>query len=204
MGRKKRRNLSAPGERFLMLSDNLLTHPVWIEQQPAARVIFIDICKRHNGRNNGAIGYGCAAAAKAANLSPATANLRLNELQKSGLLKLRKNGTFNTENSQRQTRVWEITIYPAGGRRPSINWSLGERRITVEHWLLSSAAYVALSNPAKCTLFELMRRYNGNNNGDVLFGGKDGCYIGLSRDRTERALNELDGAGFPLARMIRR
>jgi hypothetical protein len=53
-----------------------------------------------------------------------------------------------------------------------------------------------LSNAAKCTVFELMRRYDGNNNGAISFGGKDGGYIVLSRDRTERALTELENAGF--------
>jgi len=179
-----------------MIPAALLTHSVWIEQQPAARVIFIDVCKRHNGRNNGEIGYGVAAGAKAANVSPATANRRLNELQEGGLLKLRREGSFNIKDRQKQTREWEITIYPVAGRPPSINLASGGRRIKVEHWLLNSAAYSALSNPAKCTLFELMRRHDGNNNGDISFGGKDGCYIGLGRDRTERALTELEGAGF--------
>src|SRR5712691_7064743 len=47
--RNKRANFSAPGERFLMIRAALLTHSVWIEQQPAARVIFIDVCKRTTG-----------------------------------------------------------------------------------------------------------------------------------------------------------
>jgi len=177
--RKKRANLSAPGERFLMLPDNLLTHGEWIQLDPAARVIFIDVCKRHNGNNNGAIGYGCAAGAKAANVSPATANRKLKELRKSRLLKLRREGAFNIKDRQKQTREWEITIYPVAGRPPSINLAFGERRIKVEHWLLESVAYIALSKPAKCTFIELMRRFDGNNNGAISFGGKDGGYIGF-------------------------
>src|SRR6266851_1345359 len=183
--RKKRANLSAPGERFLMLPDNLLTHGEWIQLDPAARVIFIDVCKRHNGNNNGAIGYGCAAGAKAANVSPATANRKLKELRKSRLLKLRREGAFNIKDRQKQTREWEITIYPVAGRPPSINLVFGERRIKVEHWLLESAAFI-----------ELMRRFDRNNNGAISFGGKDGGYIGFGRDRTERTLTELEDAGF--------
>src|SRR5260370_18613063 len=79
---------------------------------------------------------------------------------------------------------------------PSINLAFGERRIKVEHWLLESAAYIALSSPAKCTFIELMRRVDRNNNGAISFGGKDGGYIGFSRDRTERTLTELEDAGF--------
>jgi hypothetical protein len=194
--RKKLVNFSKRGERFLMIPNNLLTHPKWIQHDTSTRVIFIDVCKRYNGTNNGTIGYGCAAGAKAANVSPATANRKLNELWRSGLLKLRKEGAFHIKDRQRQTREWEIAIYAVAGRRPSINWSLGERRIKVEHWLLESLAFIALSNPAKCIFLEMMRRFDGNNNGAILYGGKDGGYIGLSRDVTERALSELKTAGF--------
>jgi hypothetical protein len=131
-GRKKGVSLSAPGDRFLMIPAGLLTHSEWTQLDPAARVIFIDVCKRHNGRNNGAIGYGCAAGAKAANASAATANRRLNELRKSGLLRLRREGALNIKDRQNQTREWEITIYAVARRRPSINWPLGERRIKIE------------------------------------------------------------------------
>ena len=179
-----------------MIPDGLLTHAEWVRLPPAARAIFIDICKRHNGRNNGEIGYGCAAAAKAANVSIPTASRRLKELKDSPLLKLCKASTFKTRGHQNQTQEWEITIYPVGSRRHSINLSLSERRIKIEHWLLNSLAYVRLSSAAKCTLFELMRRHDSNNNGDISFGGKDGSYIGLSRDVTERALTELEQVGF--------
>jgi hypothetical protein len=195
-GRKTRVSLSAPGERFILIPASLLTRSEWIQQDPAARVIFIDVCKRHNGSNNDAIGYGSAAGAKAANVSASTANRRLNELRKGGLLKLRREGAFNIKDREKQTREWEITIFPVVGRGPSINCQFGERRIKFEHWLLNSAAYIALSNSAKCTFFELMRRFDGNNNGTISFGGKDGGYIGLNRDQTERALTELEGARF--------
>jgi hypothetical protein len=179
--------LSAPEERFILIPVTLLTRSEWIQQDPAARVIFVDVCRRNNGSNNGQIGYGCAAGAKAANVSASTANRRLNELRIGSLLKLRREGSFNIKDREKQTREWEITIYPVVGRGPSINCQLGERRIKIEHWLLNSAAYIALSNSAKCTFFELMRRYDGNNNGAISFGGKDGGYIGLSRDQTDRA-----------------
>jgi hypothetical protein len=42
----------------------------WSQLPPAARVIFIDLCKRHNGKNNVATGYGCRDGARAANISP--------------------------------------------------------------------------------------------------------------------------------------
>jgi hypothetical protein len=41
-----------------------------------------------------------------------------------------------------------------------------------------------------------MRRFDGGNNGTLLFGGADGAQIQLSRDATERALAELEALGF--------
>jgi hypothetical protein len=66
----------------------------------------------------------------------------------------------------------------------------------IQHWLLNSAAYMGLSNQAKCILVELMRRYNGGNNGNISFGGSSGAHAGFSADVTERALTELQHAGF--------
>jgi hypothetical protein len=195
-GRKKRSKRAAPKEPYVLVPAGLLTHQEWVQLDPAARVIFIDVCTRHNGRNNGAIGYGCAAGAKAANVSPSTANRRLNQLRKSGLLKLRKGGIFNIKDCEKQSREWEITIFAVAGRSPSINWLFGERKIKVEHWWLECDRYIALPNAAKCTLLELMRRFDGNNNGAISFGGKDGGHIGLSRDLTERAPTAPAAGGF--------
>jgi hypothetical protein len=41
-----------------------------------------------------------------------------------------------------------------------------------------------------------MRRYDGNNNGIIGFGGQDGAHAKLSRDVTERALTEIECARF--------
>ena len=62
-----------PRERFVMLPTDLLVHSDWTHRPAAARVIFVDMCKiHHHGSehglsNNGQIGYGCAAGAKATN-----------------------------------------------------------------------------------------------------------------------------------------
>jgi hypothetical protein len=66
----------------------------------------------------------------------------------------------------------------------------------IQHWLLNSAAYKGLSNQAECILVELMRRYDGGNNGNIGFGGSSGAHAGFSADVTERALTELQRAGL--------
>ena len=192
-GRQKR------AERFIMIFRALLVNPARTHRRPAARVIFIDMCKLHHHgserrpSNNGQIGYGGAAGAMAANVSVATAYRMLEELRTSGLIKLRKKGVFRVKAGEGRATEWEITIYPMAGR-PPIAWS--GARLHIEHWLLNSAAYKGLSNQAKCILVELMRRYDGDNNGNISFGGWSGAHAGFSADVTERALTELHRAGF--------
>jgi hypothetical protein len=184
---------------FIMLPRALLVDSVWTNLPATARVIFLDMCKihRHGGArgpgNNGYVGYGCAAGARAANISVATAHRMLSLIRKSDLVKLRKEGSFKVKAGEGRTREWEITIYPIDSR-PPIAWS--ESRLHIEHWLLASAGYKGLSNSAKCILIELMRRYDGGNNGYISFGGPSGAHAGFSNDVTERALTELQRAGF--------
>jgi hypothetical protein len=161
--------------------------------------MFLDMCMihRHGGghgpNNNGQIGYGCAAGAKAANASAATAHRMLSRVRESGLIKLWKEGSFGIKVGKRRTREWEITIYPVDGV-PPVSWA--ERRLHIEHRILKCNAYKGLSNSAKCILIELMRRYDGGNNGCIAFGGSSGAHAGFSTDVTERALTELQRAGF--------
>jgi hypothetical protein len=186
-------------EPFIMLPRALLADPVWVSLPATARVIFLDMCKihRHAGErgsgNNGQIGYGCAAGARAANISIATAHRMFSQIRKSGLVKLRKEGLFKVKAGEGRTREWEITIYPVDGR-PAIRW--GESKIHIKQYLLESGAYKDLSSSAKCILIELMRRYDGGNNGHISFGGPSGAWAGFSNDVTERALTELQRTGF--------
>jgi hypothetical protein len=117
----------------------------------------------------------------------------LKELGNSGLIKLRREGLFKVKAGEGRAHEWEIAIYPMTGR-PAGPW--GNRNLHLEHWLLDSAAYKGLTNQAKCILIELMRRYDGGNNGRISFGGPNGAYAGFSADVTERALTELERAGF--------
>ena len=186
-------------EPFIMLPRALLVDPVWVSLPATARVIFLDMCKihRHAGErgtgNNGQVGYGCAAGARAANVSIATAYRMLSQIRKSGLVKLRKEGSFKVKAGEGRTSEWEITIYPVDGS-PAIRW--GESKLHIKQYLLESAAYKDLSSSTKCILIELMRRYDGGNNGYIGFGGPSGAYAGFSNDVTERALTELHRAGF--------
>lgn len=186
-------------ERFIMIPCDLLVRSDWIHLPPAARVIFLGMCMLHHHggergpSNNGRIGYGSAAAGRAANASAATGFRMLKELLKSRLIKPRKVGVFKVETGDGQAHEWEIAIYPMRGR-PPFPW--GKRALRIDHWLLKSAAYKGLSNQAKCILLELMRRFDGGNNGSISFGGVDGVHTGFSTDVTERALINLERSRF--------
>lgn len=200
MRRRAKSSRRPKGERFTMLPDRLLTSSRWKSLPPAARAIFIDVCTRHHHAsddwptNNGQIGYGCRAAASAASSSSTSrAATMIGDVIAAGLLRIRKDAIFKVKGGERRAREFEIAIYPMTGR-PHPDW--GQRWLHLDHSMLGSHAYRALPSTAKCVLIEMMRRYNGSNNGTIAFGGKTGAYIGFSDDVTERALTAIECAGF--------
>jgi hypothetical protein len=86
------------------------------------------------------------------------------------------------------TREFEIPLYATG------DW--GTHWLRLDHWIIKGIAYRKLNSNERCTLLEMMRRYDGNNNGNIAFGGADGARIGLSADITERALTRLEKRRF--------
>ena len=187
------------GDPFTLIPRNLLASREWTELRPAARVIFVDMAKRHRQSggygpdNNGQIAYGCLAGARAANVSIATASRRMRELHDSGLAKIRNPGAFKVKAGHGRASEWALTVFPLPGGEARF-W--GDSKLRLEHWLLDSPAYKNLTNQAKCILLELMRRHDGGNNGRISFGGANGSQTGLSTDVTERALAELEHSGF--------
>jgi hypothetical protein len=71
-----------------------------------------------------------------------------------------------------------------------------ERFVQLHYWMLRSKAWRALSSNAKALLIHVWERYNGNNNGQIVYGVRDAEEIGLSKDQAARALNELLELGF--------
>jgi hypothetical protein len=67
----------------------------------------------------------------------------------------------------------------------------------LDNYILASLAWRSLSLPARCTLIELLRIYNGTNNGQL---GMAVRYLAerlnCSKDTASRALNELEEKGF--------
>jgi hypothetical protein len=194
---QKSRRRSRDGA-FTRLSHRLLTSEQWKTLPPVARSIYVHACSLFDGKNNGEIGLGAVAAGRVANVSPATAYRAINDLLTDELLKVRKEAVspkFATRADGKRVRIgdgttreYEIPLYT---RR---DW--GNDWLRLDHWMIKSAAYRKLDSNERCTLLEMMRRYDGNNNGDIAFGGGDGAWIGLSADITERALKGLEKRGF--------
>jgi hypothetical protein len=209
MSRRKGRH--AKGVGFAMYPDRLFIDRDFIALPAAARVIFFDMGRLHRHgppSNNGSIGYGCAAGAKAANASPMTANRMLALLQHGGWIRLRRRGLFKRLAGEGLVSEWEITIFPIPTRMPAKHFH-GDRKLHIEHRLLEAPAYKRLSNNAKCTLLEMMRRHDGGNNGMISFGGEEGAFIGFSARMTERALADLMNERFivetaPAVRRVKR
>ncbi len=76
----------------------------------------------------------------------------------------------------------------AGGAR---HW------VQVEHYLMDTLAWRALSANAKVIYFEVKRRYNGTNNGTISFSAREaGAALNAHQTTGARALQELQEHGF--------
>jgi hypothetical protein len=72
-----------------------------------------------------------------------------------------------------------------------------EQHVRLHHWLLNSAAYLSLSPPARAVLVEVMRIYNGKNNGKLALSVREaGLRCNISKNTAARALRELTERGF--------
>jgi len=72
-----------------------------------------------------------------------------------------------------------------------------EKYVALEHSMLDCPAYRALSCPARCLLTELLRLWNGSNNGHIALGVREGGKrIGCGRTKTADYFDELRAKGF--------
>lgn len=83
---------------------------------------------------------------------------------------------------------------PPVGRRPV------EPYVKLPHWMLRSAAWMTLSPDGKAVLIDIWRRHNGQNNGAIGYAVRDAEEIGLSKDKTARAIAQLVERGFLVIR----
>jgi hypothetical protein len=74
------------------------------------------------------------------------------------------------------------------------------RFVMLCHWQLNSAAWKDLDPVARTIYVELMKRYNGSNNGRIGYSARQAAQDGkISKDTAARGLRSLEAHGFIVA-----
>tara|TARA_R110002096_G_scaffold422225_1_gene628626 strand:- start:1078 stop:1524 length:447 start_codon:yes stop_codon:yes gene_type:complete len=101
------------GDRFVQLPYYMLESPAWLSLSPNAAKLYIDVCKRYNGINNGTISYSVREAEKIG-LTKSTAARAFQELQDRGFLALTSEANFHLKT--KEARLWRLTAFSACGK----------------------------------------------------------------------------------------
>jgi hypothetical protein len=131
MAKRRRANKTGRSEsepRFVQI-------PFWVLESEAARTIsptatkvLLFIVKRHNGTNNGTIGFGARSGCflrppgakeledAPIGLAPRTVSDALFELERAGFIRCTRQSTFD---QKRTTREWRLTWLPCGSEPPT-------------------------------------------------------------------------------------
>lgn len=71
-----------------------------------------------------------------------------------------------------------------------------ERYVMLRHWLLDSPAWQSLTGNARALYMEMARRYNGTNNGLILYSVREARGLHISPATASRLLRILQDRGF--------
>jgi DNA-binding transcriptional regulator YhcF (GntR family) len=72
-----------------------------------------------------------------------------------------------------------------------------ERYVKLRFWLLNSPAWQSLPPAARALYIDIVKRYNGSNNGRIVMGVRDAAkLIGVSKDTALLAFRFLEDRGF--------
>ena len=91
---KKRGQYEAVEEQYKKLRHHMLASDAWRALSGSAIKVYLEICRRFNGRNNGQIHLSQADAAKLLFLSKSTVKRSLDALCKMGFIKYATKGSF--------------------------------------------------------------------------------------------------------------
>lgn len=105
-------------EPFVFLPHNLLKSAAWQTLSSDAKVIFIELKRRYNGRNNAEISLSCREAGAIFNGSKTTASRVLKELQQHGFIKQSCKGYF----TGRLATTWMLTTESSETAPPTHEW----------------------------------------------------------------------------------
>jgi hypothetical protein len=125
MKRRRNKNAHANGNRQ---ADNKartfsqLFHDVrdkWEGLSPAAKIIYIAICFRYKGNNNGEIHFGYRDAQKLCKCAAKTVQKAFVELQEHGLIVRTREGKFRSEELFNPASEWAVSAYPEARKKGS-------------------------------------------------------------------------------------
>jgi len=116
--RKAKKGIIENKERFVRLTFGLLKSSAWQCLRPVSKAIYIEICFRFNGQNNGRIGFSLAYGAQRIRASKATVQRALEELEEHGFIKRCRKGYF----MGRQASEFAITDFHHNGHPPTREW----------------------------------------------------------------------------------
>ena len=73
----------------------------------------------------------------------------------------------------------------------------GERFVKLEHWLLKTPAWRALTPAARALYVELAQRYNGFNNGEISMSVREAArLLNIAKDTASKTFRQLEEKGF--------
>lgn len=110
-------------EGFIKLDHGLLKCDAWQHLSPDATTVLLDLWSRHNGINNGMIGYAqraaheCLCRAHGHQVSRRRATAALQEIQDKGFAVVTKDSTFTTKT--KLAREWQLTAEKVGDNSPT-------------------------------------------------------------------------------------
>ena len=108
-------------EAFIKLHRGVTNSAAWRASSCEARALLIEIWARHDGSNNGRIGYSVRMAKAALSIGSSKASRAFKELEQKGFIKCRYRGRFDTKVAAGEGRAseWELTAEPCGERPAS-------------------------------------------------------------------------------------
>lgn len=103
------RGRSKSKSRFVMITEHMARCPAWKALSPSAVKVYIAICFRYYGNNNGQIGFSVRDGAEELGMAPGTVHKALDQLQSMGFIKCHMKGSFNYK--KLHSSEWEITDF---------------------------------------------------------------------------------------------
>lgn len=120
-GRKSNAKGRSTGkQQFVMLTHWAFDCPAYRCLKPSPRALLWEFIRRHNGANNGRIGFSQRDMSAAINVADReTVAGYVRQLEKHGFVQAQKRGGFNVKVADRRATEWSLTMFPLGDVAPT-------------------------------------------------------------------------------------